>query len=437
MKKVVFASLLVFASSALVSLPVAMAQDSGSQSSGITIKDPAEYNAYTNAIGQSAPAAKAAALEAFLQQYPNSVVKRDMLEQLVGAYQATGDTQKTYDAAKRLLQVDPGNLRALTFVVYVGKAQAQGDQSKLDDAAANAQKGLSATKPASMSDADFQKLKDVATPIFYDVIGADDVAKKDYKGAVDAYSAELKAEKDPAATTQQPALADTYYLGNAYVQEDPKDLVNGIWFLTRAAQYLPEPYKGNAEKAAEYWYKKYHCAQSDATCQANPDGFAQIQQMAHDNVFPPDSYKPVAAPPPPSPKDLAHQAIVSTPDPTKLALGDQEYILANGAQEDADKVWSALKGQTTQIPGVVVSATADSVQLAVSDDAKQSQKADFTVNMKTPLKEVPATGANVTLIGTFDSYTQTPPMIIMKDGEPKAPEKKTPARRTTHRPSSK
>ncbi len=420
MKKVVFASLLVFASSALGSLPVAMAQASGSQPSQITIKDPAEYNAYTNAIGQSSPAAKASAIESFLQQYPNSVVKGDMLEQLVGAYQAAGDSAKTFDAAKRLLQVSPDNLRALTFVVYVEKQQANGDQAKLDDAAAEAQKGVNATKPPSMSDADFQKLKDLATPIFYSAEGADDVAKKDYKDAIEAYSNELKAEKDPNATTAGFPLADTYYLGNAYVQEDPKDLINGIWFLTRAAQYLQEPYKTNAEKAAEYWYQKYT---------GKMDGFDQIKQMAHDNVFPPATYKPVPAPPPPSPQELAHQAIVSTPDATKLALSDQEYILSNGNQEDQDKVWSALKGQTTQIPGVVVQATADSVQLAVSDDAKQSQKADFTVNMKEPLKEVPAVGSTVTLIGTFDSYTQTPPMIIMKDGAAKPAEKKTPVHR--------
>ena len=427
MKKVVFASLLAFASSTLASLPVAMAQDSGSQSGQITIKDPAEYNAYTNAIGQSAPAAKASAIESFLQQYPNSVVKAEMLEQLVGAYQATGDAAKTFDAAKRLLEVDPTNLRALTFVVYVGKAQAAGDQAKLDDAAANAQKGLTSTKPAAMSDADYQKLKDLATPIFYDAIGADDVAKKDYKDAISAYSSELHAYKDPALTTQNPALADTYYLGNAYVQEDPKDLVNGIWYLTRAAQYLPEPYKTTAEKAAEYWYTKYT---------GKLDGFDQVKQLAHDNVFPPDSYKPVPAPPPPSPQELAHQAIVGTPDHSKLALGDQEYILPNGSTEAAQKVWGVLQGKTTQVPGVVIQATADSVQLAVSDDAKQSQKADFTINMKTPLKDVPATGTTVTLIGTFDSYTQNPPMIIMKDGEAK-PAAKPAAHRPAHRPASK
>ncbi len=55
--------------------------------SQVTIKDPAEYNAYTNAIGQSDPKIKASAIESFLTQYPQSVVKSDMLEQLMAAYQ--------------------------------------------------------------------------------------------------------------------------------------------------------------------------------------------------------------------------------------------------------------------------------------------------------------------------------------------------------------
>ncbi len=428
MKKVLIASMLAIATSALSLPPAALAQAQGSQPSQITIKDPAEYNAYTSAIGQSTPAAKAAAIESFLQQYPNTVVKAEMLEQLVGAYQATGDTAKTYDAAKRLLQVDPNNLRALIFVVYVEKQQANGDQAKLDEAASLAERGQNATKPANMSDADFQKLKDVSGPIYGDVIGADDIAKKDYKDAITNYLAELHAVKDPTQTTKGLLLADTYALGNAYVQQDPKDLVNGIWYLTRAAQYLQEPYKTNVEQAAEYWYKKYH---------GNMDGFDQIKQLAHDNLFPPDSYKPVPAPPPPSPQQLAHNAVASTTDLDKgLSLSDKEFVLANGAPEDAQKVWAVLQGKTTEVPGTVIQATADSVQLAVSDDAKQSQKADFTINMKTPLKEVPTPGTQVTYVGTFDSYTQQPPMIVMKDGEPKqAP--KAPVHHTTHRTSGK
>jgi hypothetical protein len=413
MKKVVIASMLVFASMVTAGVPRVFAAPQSSQSSQITIKDPAEYNAYTNAISQSTPAAKAAAIESFLQQYPNSVVKKEMLEQLVAAYQGTGDTAKTLDAAKRLLQVEPDNLRALTFVVYVEKAQANGDVSKMDDAAALAQRGLKATKPADLSEADFDKLKAVATPIFYNAIAADDLAKKDYKAEISDITSELKSVP-PDQTTKQPTLADTYYLGTAYVQEDPKDLVNGIWFLARAAQYLPEPYKTTAEKAAEYWYQKYH---------GGMDGFPAIQQLAQANVFPPASYAPTPAPPPPSPQQLAHNAVSSTPDLKTLALSDKEFILANGSPEDSQAVWAVLNGVTAEVPGTVIAATPGSVQLAVSDDAKQSQKADFTINMKPPLKTLPAVGANVTYIATFDSFTQTPFMIIMKDGAPPAPAK--------------
>jgi hypothetical protein len=471
MKKVVFASMLVVAFMVPAAAPAALAQEQESQSQ-ITIKDPAEYNAYTNAIGQSTAAAKAAAIESFLQQYPNSVVKQEMLEQLVGAYQATGDTAKTFDAAKRLLQVDPSNLRALTFVVYVEKTQANQsacDQAKLDDAAADAQRGLTATKPASMDQASFDKLKSVATPIFYSSIASDDLCKKDYKDAIDALTSELKSDS-PAQTTQQPSLADTYYLGTAYVQEDsknPDNLKNGIWYLARAAQYLPDPYKTTSEKAAEYWYNKYHGSMDGfSSWKPNPDGTPvnkpTVVSLAQNNVLPPADYAPTPAPPPPSPAQLAHQAIASTsgcadvtpappaapantnpgsaPAPTpattpaapasfpaactdslkkSLGLTDREFILANGAPPDQQLIWSIMNGVTAEVPGAVISATANSVQLAVSDDAKQSNKADFTINMKTPLKDVPTPGTSVTYVATFDSYTQNPPMIIMKDGGPK------------------
>ncbi len=449
MNKVVVASLLALATGTLAALPAAYAQDqtttppagstttpasstttppagstttpAGSQAQSstgaaapagqITIKDPAEYNAYTNAVGQSSPAAKAQAIEAFLTQYPNSVVKQDMLEQLVGAYTQANDTPKTMDAARRLLQVDPNNLRALTYIVYVEKTQAQGDQSKLDDAASLAQKGLAAPKPTSMSDADYQKLKGLATPIFDSAIAADDTGKKDYKGAIDSYQAELKAYTDPAQTQTGPGLLDTYMLGQAYIQEDPNDLTNGVWYLTRAAQFAQGTSKDQIEKAAEYWYTKYH---------GGLDGFDQVKTLAQANLMPPTDYKPTPAPPPPSPADLAHQAVTSTPDLKSMALTDKEFVLANGSQEDQDKVWAVLKGQTFSIPGKVVTATADSVQLAVSQDAQQSNKADFTINMKEPLKTVPQTGATVTYTATFDSYTQSPAMIILKDGGPKA-----------------
>ena len=69
------------------------------------IKDPAEYNAYVGAVQQTDANAKISGLEAFLAQYPNSVMKEDGLELLMGAYQQAGNQAKVIDTANRLLAV--------------------------------------------------------------------------------------------------------------------------------------------------------------------------------------------------------------------------------------------------------------------------------------------------------------------------------------------
>src|ERR1700761_2558711 len=425
MKKFVLASL---ALATILPVSVPMVYGQGTQPGQITIKDPTEYNDYTNAVGQSTPAAKASAIEQFLTKYPNSVVKNDLLEVLMASYQQAGDTTKTLDTADRLLAVDPGNLRALFIEVYLEGSQAATKTSPaeaqpiLDKAAAQAQTGLTAQKPANMADADYQKLKGATTPIFYGAIAKDDENKKDFAGAITAFTNELKAYSDPAATQSGPGLNDTYLLGQAYAQQTPPDLKNAAWFLTRAAQFAPAQAKPQIEKAAEYFYNKYH---------GSMDGYPAVQTLAQANLFPPDTYNPTPAPPPPSPADLAAQTVSSTPDLKSLSLGDKEFILFNGKPEDAQKVWDVLKGHRVQVPGTVISATPESVQLAVTQDNQQSKKADFTVNMKTPLKSVPAIGANVTYDATFDSYTPNPPMITLSDGEP--PAKAAPARRRTAR----
>src|ERR1700734_3321271 len=130
MKKLAFASVALAVLCGAIACSTAFAQGSDGQAaagqgaqgaancSQITIKDAAEYNAYANATSQSNPAAKAQAIEAFLQQYPNSVAKVSLLQELMNDYQSIS-ADKTLDAAKRLLQADPNNLRALTFVVYL------------------------------------------------------------------------------------------------------------------------------------------------------------------------------------------------------------------------------------------------------------------------------------------------------------------------------
>src|ERR1700690_1522653 len=119
MKKFVFASVMALASISLVSAPTLRAQDSDQ----ITIKDPAEYNAYQMATTQSDPKAKAAALETFLTTYPQSQVKKAVLDVLVDTYQGINDPDKELSAASRMMQVDPTNLKAILYSVLIKKGQ--------------------------------------------------------------------------------------------------------------------------------------------------------------------------------------------------------------------------------------------------------------------------------------------------------------------------
>ena len=394
--------------------------------------DPAEFADYDNAATKLAsdPKAQAAAFEAYLVKYPKSAVKANVQQSLMIDYYQF-DHAKAIDAADKVLQVAPNNFQALTIeaVFRTEAAQALTDpaakQSALDTAASYAQKGLDAPKPEGTSDADFAKLKSQVTPSFYSTIGADDLGKKDSAGAIAAFKAELAAVPLASTTAVGTPLQDTYYLGVAYYSSATPDLVNCTFYTTRAASYAPDTYKAQFQPLATYCYKKFH---------GGTDGYDAVVTSAKANLFMPDDLKIVPAP---TNEDIIKKTFSDTPDPATLALPDKEFIIQNGTAADADKIFDAIKGKTVQIPGaVIVAATADQLQVAVSEDAVQASPkvADFTFNMKTPFKTVPAVGDKIDLTGTYASYTQKPLMITMSDGDIVA--KKTPVKAPAKKPAA-
>src|ERR1035438_4533081 len=195
MKKFVLASVMALASISLVSAPTLRAQDSDQ----ITIKDPAEFNAYQMATTQSDPKAKAAGLESFLQAYPQSVVKNAVLDLLIDTYQGLSDPVHALGASDRLLQVDPNNTKAIFISVFIKKAQCSKtkDPQTCDDAALLSAKGLAVPKPAKVSDDDWKKQTGATYPVFHSAIALDKaISKKDFAGAVAEYKAELMLYTD-------------------------------------------------------------------------------------------------------------------------------------------------------------------------------------------------------------------------------------------------
>jgi len=442
MKKFVYASVLaitfsLLAPQALIAQTPALggAQDSGQ----ITIKDPAEFNAYQSAITQTDPTALANALDNFVKAYPTSVVKNAVIAMQLDAWQATGNLDKTLEAANAVLQIDQNNLKAIFLSVYIKKAQAaQANNSPQlwDDAAALAARGLTLRKPVTVKDSDWSKQTLAANILFHSAIANDKMfSKKDYKGAIAEYVAELHLT--PQESTAD-ALLDMVQLADALNKPEAKELRNpvlSIWFYARIWDFAPDNYKGPIEETLDYWYKKYH---------GTTDGLDVIKQQAAKSMFPPSSLVIEKAP---TPAQQIHKMLSQQIDVNTLALSDKETILAVGDKADADKVWEGMKGKQTPVPGIVIDATASVIRVAVTDDARQTKEADFIVNMKTPLaeKDIPAPGFEykiptprepaTALIGNYASYAQIPAsdttdqaaLLVLNDGEIIPAEKKAKA----------
>jgi tetratricopeptide (TPR) repeat protein len=433
MKKLVFASAMVLMGLSLVVAPKLKAQNTDQ----ITIKDPGEYNAYQVASTQTDPKAQASALEGFLTAYPQSVVKKSVLGDLIKAYLATGDLEHALSASSRLLQVDPANLQAIYTSVVIKKIQCgkTSDAQTCDDMGALAQKGLASQKSAELSDADWQK----TVRAFHSALALDYlVGKKDVKAAINEYRTELLLFP-LTETTSGPGLVDTLQLAEAYAKPDARDMVLAVWFYARAWNFAPPAFKAQIAPKMEYWYKRYH-GKMDA-------GLDDIKTAAAKTLFKPDDVVIKAAP---TPAELAHEALTGG-DLSKLNLEDKEFILANGVKEDSDKIWTLMKGQTTPVPGIVIEASATVIKVAVTQTAKEAKTADFIVNLKKPLdeKDIPAVGFEfkaqpaTELDATIDSFTITPAVapnpasaqIVASDGFVQAEKKAKPAA-PAHKPGA-
>jgi len=381
MNKLVFASAMALAGMCLVSMPAIPAHGQT-----IQIQDPAEFNSYQNATTQNDPAQKCAALESFLKTYPQSTAKSAALSQMMDCYSQTNQMDGLLSTATRLLQLDPNNMQAIYASVLVKKTQCgkaldpsgnSTDPQTCDDAAALAQKGLTVTKSASMSDADWKTLTTGAYPIYHSAIAFDDmVSKKDYAGAIKEFTAELMLYTPQQTTVPGPGLHDTLQLASAYAKPgDARDEIKAVWFYARAWDFAPASFKPVIDKQIDYWYRRYHGTLDGDT--AITQQITAIKTQAQATLFPPADFTIAPAP---TPDKIAHQAFISG-DPHNLNLEDKEYILANGTDEDATALWALLKGQPTPVPGNVISVPATVLKITVTTAAAPAKPKEYVVKL--------------------------------------------------------
>lgn len=421
MKKSLMTFLLVFVAAAAAQQATPPAPDAQQPAAGQQgaapqqkkeIKDPAEYNAYVAAVQAQDPNQKITSIEAFLQTYPNSVMKEDAAELLMKTYQQTGNGPKTVEAGQRLLQINPNNLTALALLTFIQRAQAQAGgpnaAQALQQAAEYAQRGQqvmqTAQKPEGLSDPDWAKFKEQANLIFTGAIGQAALQQKNYPVAQQNFLQVVNANPN--------SFVDVYQLALSYLEPNPPG-VEGLFWIARAvalAQQQAPQAVPQIQRYARSKYVRYH---------GSEEGFDQLIASAANTPTIPAGFTVAPAP---SPAEQAAMMLQKTP-PQKMSFAEWQFILTSGNQQAADQVWNSIKGKPIQMVAQVIEATPKQLMLAGSADDIEKNLADITLTMAGPIpaKLMPKPGQQITFEGTPSNYSANPFMMQLAEGSLFAP----------------
>ena len=402
----------------VLSLALAFAAADGGAQTRKDFDIPAEYDSYMAALNTRDPARRATAMEVFVAWYPNSRLKVEALEQAAAAWQAANQPAKADVLAARLLQADPDNVRALANRAYAGRARAAaGEPAALAPAVAAAERGLVALpkwqKPVSLTDAAFARVKEQMAGIFNGALGYAAFQAKDYEKARRYYRLSVAAEPDN--------LQDVYHLAVAELEGTPIDAL-GFWHAARSIA-IARAAKNDAAAAdidryARTRYRIYR---------GSEEGWNElIARVVAGERSPPDAFArsiPRLLTPP-----EAALVVVEENDPATLSFADWARVLrhrdatpANKAA--AEKVWQAILakqqggGTRQKIPVKVISASAERIEAAITEENQKANAVDLVVVMARPLSPLPAVGSGIAIIGTLSDYRPQPFSFLMTQGE--------------------
>ena len=402
----------------VLSLAVALAApDLGAQNRS-SFSNPAEYDNYMAALNMRDPAKRATAMEVFIAWYPGSTMRLEAHEQAMAAWQAANQPDKAAFIAGKLLQIDPGNVHALAHLVYAARARAtQGDASALASMTATAEKGLAALakwrKPATLADEVFARSKQQMGAVFHGALGYAALQAKDYDKARRYYREAVAAEPD--------SLQDVYQLAVAQLEGTPLDAV-GFWYAARSI-VIARAAKNEATAAEidRYVRSRYRIYRG------SEEGWKEIvAKVAAGERIPPASFVK-SIPRALTPQEAAI-VVVEENDPESLSFSDWALVLrhrdispANKAA--AEKVWKTIVDKQQggsirlKIPVKVISATPDTIEAALTDEAQAANISDLHIAMARPLAPLPAVGTNISIIGTLSDYRPQPFQLMMTRAE--------------------
>src|SRR5208337_661630 len=235
-------------------------------------------------------------------------------------------------------------------------------------------------------------------------------------------------------------VSNIYPLALSYLTAGPPEkTVDGLFFIARAANLIADP-KGKADvtKFGKGKYVKYHNGE---------DGWSDVLALTATTTLPPATFT-IAKYVPPTPAEQAAD-LVKSKAVKDMSFTEWQLVLSEGKPEEAEQVWSVLKGKPLQMIAHVISIEPPSkitehgksvdaptkLKLAENPDDIDAKRADIDLTMAAaiPAKQMPKEDSDFQFEGTPVSYVAKPFMMTMNEGAllvkslPKPPVHKKPA----------
>lgn len=189
-------------------------------------------HAYERALDDLLSQGRATSLEIFLEDQPNSPLRKDALELLIWKYQQDHLLDKAAWAARSLVRIDPENAAALAVMAESGNSMTRTGPSRALDLRLTrdtATRGLLAlptfTAPHGVSTALFEAIRREVKATLDSFLGTAALKSKDYLAAQIHLREAVNATPDDADRL--------YSLALAYLLATPPDNTDGMWFLAR------------------------------------------------------------------------------------------------------------------------------------------------------------------------------------------------------------
>jgi hypothetical protein len=407
-------------------------------------KDRAEYDLYEAARTATDANVALQKLNEWKEKYPTTNFDKERRTLFLQTYAKLNQGQKAIDAAKDMLQLDPGDFTALYYIALLTpQLYANATQPPPADALDQAQKAANSLlnggldkqfapdkKPAAMSDADYKKTRTDIELAAHNTLGWVALQQKNNEEAEKQYRQLLGMDPNSGQTA--------YLLGTAIlVQHNPSKQSEGLYYIARAVAYDgPGALTADGRQQIDQTYlsktyKQFH---------GSTEGLDQLKQQAKSSPTPPAGFTIETA--------------------TSIGAKKQQQEEEEAKKNPSLTLWKNIKGALTgadganyfntsmkdallpTLSGKVVKLEPETRPKTIIMALEDGTTPDATLKFDTALPGKVEPGTTLSFEGVPESYTPNPFMVTFKvekdklhgwTGKGEAPVRKPAARRPAAR----